>query len=519
MSRKLTMILVTFIVSSLVIGLIGYGVTQLTIETFQTLFGVATGALVLYILIAAYAILMIQVSPRHGDEAKITWIIIILVIPVFGLMFYALFGAKYKAASKAKLRRFQYDSYANFETKLLPPVATLSEGKYAKIPDYIRSLTGRPVYDRTSIKFYNDGVEYMNAMIKGIDSAKEHINMEFYIWEDSEFATNLKRALLDASRRGVKIRILVDGLGVMKLSNAYIKELKNSGIRFEIFHKIRFFLFTPNDNFRTHRKICVIDGKVAFTGGINIGNEYIHKNPKYGYWGDCGIKVEGNAVKSLQLIFMENWTATTREKFDFKTGNWINIDSSHKEGMGYVQVVEDGPTTFEAVHKDILVKAIMMAKKRIWITTPYLVPTNDLMSALTVAARSGVDVRIITPGKPDKKSVFRVTRSFYEQLIDSGVKIYEFHKDGAPRFMHSKTYIIDDVMGAVGTSNIDLRSFRLNFEVMTYIYDGPVLEDINKYYEMILLESKRVDENYMIAHNIHKGKVITAVLRSLGPLM
>ncbi len=455
----------------------------------------------------------IVTSRRHGDEAKLTWILSLLLIPVGGVFLYIIYGRGYKKALFLAEAKEKNVLITNEEGRDSLHELNLTNASDA-LARFAFGTFGRPVYANTKATFLEDGVAFMNKLIEELKSAESFIHMEYFIWHDSEFNDALMDVIIERAKKGVKVRIIVDGLGVMKLSKHVIRQYRDAGVEFHIYSPVRSFASTSM-NFRTHRKITVIDGKIGFTGGLNIGNEYIHKTKKFGYWADTAVHVVGEAVRSLNLIFIQDWNNFTKK-------NLNPTDFLHEESInatGGVQFVEDGPLTIEPQSKDLFLKMVMLARRKIWITTPYLVLPTDLFTALAAAARSGVDVRIITPGLPDKAAVWRVTRSYYKDLINAGVKIYEYGHNGEPKFIHAKMNLVDDEIATVGTCNWDLRSFKLQYENTCINYNNSVVGDVRDYMIDAMKSSQAVTTEYIKNNKICKVRITTGLLRLFAPLM
>lgn len=315
---------------------------------------------------------------------------------------------------------------------------------------------------------------------------------------------------------GVDVRIIYDGFGCLTtLPNNYPQILKEKGIKSVIFQKFRPFVNVVQNN-RDHRKLCIIDGYTGFTGGINLADEYINYKERFGYWKDTAVMLQGEAVANMTVMFLSMWSVLTREKAYPDYGRYMphTYHPEPFEGKGYVQPFCDSPLDNEVIGENVYLNIISQAKKYVYICTPYLIVDNEMITALCLAAQRGVDVRITTPGIPDKKMVFLLTQSYYSQLIKNGVKIYEF----SPGFLHAKSFVCDDQVAVVGTINLDYRSLYLHFEDGVWICNNDVVEDIYKDYTDTLKQCVPVSldfcENRSIA--VRMGQ---SILRLFAPLL
>ena len=316
---------------------------------------------------------------------------------------------------------------------------------------YLWNTVGAPVYDNTRVEYYAEAVDAFEDMKKELEKAEKYIFMEYFIVEDASSFRELQEILIRKKQQGVEVRMLYDDIGSVGYVNmSFAGRLNLAGIRCLPFNPalpvLNLFL-----NHRDHRKITVIDGKVGFTGGYNLADAYFDRARPYGKWKDTGLKLEGEAVKSLTALFLQMWHITTRDKEDF--GKYLDIMHS-VEAQGYVQPFGDNPLGAERTAKNVYMNMISQATESVYIMTPYLIISDEMCSALRLAAKRGVDVRIITPGIPDKKTVYAVTRSYYAGLVGQGVRIFEY----TPGFCHGKMCICDGKIASVGTSNLDYRS-------------------------------------------------------------
>ena len=327
-----------------------------------------------------------------------------------------------------------------------------------------------------------------------------------------EIGNQIKDILIERANDGVKIRFLYDAVGAWQLSKDYINDLKNAGVEVVAFGPVKIPVLNNKFNFRNHRKIIVIDGSIGFVGGLNIGDEYLGKNPHFGFWRDTHLFVRGEAVRTLQLIFLQDWYYMTND--DFLTPGYLSPDPLENANDGGVQMIAGGPDNELSVLKNIFFSMITSAKKSVWVASPYFVPDEDIFSALKIAALSGVDVRLLVPHKPDKRIVFHASRSYFPDLLEAGARIFEYQKG----FMHSKIVIVDEEMASIGTSNMDMRSFHLNFEVNAFLYKTESTSSIVKEYLHDLEESEELQlEEFQKRHLGYR--VLESTSRLMSPLL
>ncbi len=448
-------------------------------------------------------------------ESKIAWAIFVLFVPVIGFLFFVILGIEYNRFKK-------FDPKVNVD-KVIDKVLKedTEEAKKFKekiddrksLVDLLENIGNYPLSLHTKTEILTNGPAKFERLKEELKKAKNFIHLEYFIIKEGTLLDEITEILKERANNGVKVKILYDDFGCVDLSNHYLKDLHKCGIETACFNKIDFRLFRPSVNYRNHRKIVVIDNKIAFTGGINIGDEYIHKDKYYGFWRDTHIMVEGNAARELNTIFIRDWYHTTSKLLlEPMYTEYHPIKNKHSG----VQVVADGPDTEIELIKDAFFKMITLAKKRIWLTTPYLIPNSELIIALRIAAASGIDVRILVPGKHDKgkKMIYRATEAYFSELLEVGVKIYKY----SDLFMHSKILIIDDDIASIGTVNFDYRSFGLHFEDTVILYEDPSIKKLVKDFEDDLLVSKPVVLEEWKRRK-HMRKLVESLVRIFSPLL
>lgn len=419
------------------------------------------------------AVMVIWLIRKYDNPAyKIPWIVLILLFPIFGGLFYLFWGNT--PFNHARARHRQHLQHPDFKGA---PVSPASQELSAVLPRhtrgarYIENESAMPVWGDTVTTYYPIGEKQFSAMCEALESAEHFIFMEYFIIEPGKMWDTLLDILIRKVKAGCEVRVLYDDAGCIgTLPHGYDRYLCSLGIR-----AVRFNRFIPTLNTylnnRDHRKICVVDGNIGFMGGINLADEYINERVRFGHWKDTGVRLIGPGVANMTEMFLQMWEYTTKERVPDRT---VYMPSVVRSGDGYVQPFYDSPLDDRNVGENVFMHIITRAQRYVYIATPYLILDNEMITALTVAAQSGVDVRIITPGIPDKKLVYLVTRSYYQQLYRAGVKIYEYR----PGFLHAKMIVSDDDVAVVGTMNMDFRSFFLHFECGTVLYGGETIAEI-----------------------------------------
>lgn len=353
-----------------------------------------------------------------------------------------------------------------------------------RLRDWLRQVPRAPITRRNRVDVLTNADVTYEAILEEIGKAQDHIHFEFYTIRDDAIGRKFQEALIAKAKAGVTVRVIYDGVGSHTLSKSYITSLKRAGIAVEPFLKPLIAFFDKRLNYRNHRKIVVVDGLVGFVGGINIGNEYVGGDPKLGFWRDTHIMLHGDAVYDLQRTFLTDWFFVSGESLGEK-----RYYPAHSEGEpSFVQVISSGPDARWDAIQEMYFAGLIAAKKRIWITTPYYIPDPSITMALKSAAIGGVDVRVILPYKADSVIVQYASKSYLQELLQVGVRVYLYRKG----FIHAKVIIVDDIMATVGTANMDMRSFYSNFELNAVMFDRRVISRLESDYEMDLAECTEV---------------------------
>lgn len=422
-----------------------------------------------YFIIASVAVVLLE---NKNPVRTVAWVLLLLFLPYFGLLLYIVFGRSFKRQSRLsrKMHTQLINQTQNARNQLAPINDTLLEN-YQPLIKLLQRTAGTPLSTNHSVDIYTDGKTLLADMLKDIEQAKHHIHAEYYIIESDETGDAFKNALIKKAQEGVKVRLIYDDLGSWYLKRSAIREMKKAGIRLFSFFKIRFPYFTTKLNYRNHRKIVIIDGKVGYLGGFNIADRYT-KGLDWGVWRDTHIRVQGNSVISLQNIFRADWSYMTKKVF--KSDAYFPVSSTPNNY--FMQIVGSGPDIDWQTIMQGYLHAIMHAKKYIYIQTPYFLPNESIANAIEMAALRGVDVRLMIPFRSDERIAFEASISYMENILKSGVKVLQYHKG----FIHSKTMVIDGELSVVGTANMDLRSFEQNFEVNAFIYNTQKAQELTK---------------------------------------
>lgn len=467
--------------------------------------------LTLSLMIIGFSIFL---ENRHPIQT-ITWIIVFGGFPIIGFIFYFLFGRNFR-----KERKFQKKYFLDKHDFLKSPDDAKYdirkkrgvETRHRKLFSFIEKLGNSPMSFATKTTILTNGKETYSTILKELMTAKHHIHLEYYIVRDDDIGGALKDVLIQKANEGVRVRFLYDAVGCWSLARSYIDELKHGGVEIVPFGPIKFPFLKSTFNFRNHRKILIIDGSVGFIGGLNIGDEYLGLNKNFGFWRDTHLMVEGEAVRTLQLIFLQDWYYSTNRSF--LTDDYLCTSQSLQPDLGGVQMIAGGPDNRRTVIKDLFFTMITSAEKSIWIASPYFIPDDDIFQALKVAALSGLDVRLLVPKNPDKRIVFHASMTYFSELLEAGVRVFQYDTG----FMHSKIVIVDGELASIGSSNIDMRSFHLNFEVNAFLYHTEstqtLVEDFLK--DLEVSHELRFD----VFSNRHLGlKVLESTCRLLSPLL
>ena len=482
---------------------------------FQAYFVVFYG----FSILLSIAVVIWVINKHIHPEYKLVWVIPILLFPIFGGLFYLLI-AQNRISRNARRKMGHLLELSN---EVLPKNEDIIKDLVDHNPDaanqmrYIKDFGNYPPYKRTKTRYLATGEEKFEKLMEELKKAEKFIFLEYFIIAEGKLWAEILEVLKQKVKEGVDVRMIYDDVGCMlTLPKNYHLILEAMGIKTCVFNPVIPVISSLHNN-RDHRKIAVIDGRAAFTGGVNIGDEYINEYEKHGHWKDSAILIEGEGVWSFTVMFLSLWDYLRDEVEDFLSFRKEHTKEELKElenEPGIVQPFFDSPLDGETVGENVYLNLITKAKKSIYITTPYLILDHGMLTALTSAAKSGLDVRVITPHIPDKWYVHKVTRSYYGVLINSGVKIYEY----TPGFIHSKTFLVDQEYGVVGTINMDYRSLYLHFECGVWMHEVASLEDMKTDFFDTLNKCHRI--NFQDVSGASWPRVLgRSVLRLFAPWM
>lgn len=455
---------------------------------FTSLYNIAwhsTGLYVLSMFLGIITVIVI-INRRSNPDHKIAWIVFILLFPVFGITVFLLWGGgriipiikKRMRICEARYLRYLKDDYSIREKLKYYDLIHSRQG------DYLTGESGYPLYDNTSTEYLSPGEKFFPRLLQELEAAEKYIYIEFFILAEGYMWDRIHEILVRKADEGVEVKIIFDDFGSLKRqSKSFASRLEAEGIEVTSFNPINPIMNIFMNN-RNHRKIIVIDGKTAITGGINIGDEYINKIERFGYWLDCAVILKGNAVTSFLAMFCCMWEFSTHKRIPIKR----HIVESDVMDDGFVIPYCDDPLTEKNPAEGLYMQILNTAQRYVYIMTPYLIIDNNMKSALKMAAKSGVSIKIITPCVPDKKYVHHVTQYNYLELLEAGIKIYEY----TPGFIHSKVFISDDKVATVGTVNMDYRSFVFHFECGVWICDNSTVLDIRDDFNSILQSCREI---------------------------
>lgn len=472
---------------------------------------------IILILNIVLAIMVIFLE-RKDPSATWAWTLVLFFLPLAGFILYLLLG---RPMRKKHLFRWEGQKDIGIDKLISYQIEALEEnsldfrfdevGKYKSLIHMNLKTSDSVLTQDNDVQLYDDGAKKFEDLLEDIESAKDHIHVQYYIFKLDNLGKRIYTALLKKAQQGVKVRILYDEMGSRGLRKRHFKSLLKLGGEIEVFFPSIFPLINPRLNFRNHRKIVIIDGRIGYIGGFNVGDEYLGLNKKFGYWRDTHLRIEGSSVHPLQTRFLLDWNQASDNNIIYSERYFPAIP---KKGDIAVQIVSSGPDTEFPAIKNGYLKLLMSAKRYIYIQTPYFIPDNSFLNAIEIAALSGIDVRIMIPNKPDHMFVYWATYSYVGQLLRAGAKIFIYEKG----FIHAKSIVIDDEASTVGTANIDVRSFSLNFEVNAFIYDRTLSHQLAEIFEKDIFDCTELTlEKYENRPGIIKFK--ESISRLLTPIL
>ena len=443
--------------------------------------------------VLAFTVIFLE---RRNASSTWAWLMVLFFIPIVGFILYLIFGRKLN-----NQRIFTWDTISKLGVRkeVEAQLRAIEEGEFAFKQEalmqyqdlyYMHLKNNDAIYTQDNdVEIFTDGKEKFTALIKDLQQATDHIHLLYYIIRHDQLGKRIADVLIQKAKEGVDVRFLYDAMGSRLLSKRYIRRLRSAGVHVDAFFPAKLPLINFKLNFRNHRKLAIIDGKIGYIGGFNIGDEYLGKNHKFGYWRDTHLRIYGNAVRNLQTRFILDWNQASRNDILYEDRYYVGAPA----GEVGVQIVSSGPDSDWEQIKYGYIKMILSAKEFIYIQTPYFIPDDSLMDALRIAALSGVRIKIMIPNKPDHPFVYWATLSYSGELLHAGAEIY-IYQNG---FLHAKTIIVDGKISSVGTANIDVRSFRLNFEVNAFLYDKDIARKlVDEFQHDISLSTQMTDKLY-----------------------
>ena len=456
------------------------------------------------------------ISRRDKEAYKLTWVFTILIFPVFGGLMYLFFRCQTRSKKlRQTMKKIEETVRSGYE--LSPSAYTKAieaTPDHARQIEYIERYSNGPIFENTITEYLSPGEKFLDSLLPELEKAERYIFIETFIIQEGIMWDSILEILKKKAAAGVDVRIIYDDMGCfLRIPKSFPKDLQKFGIQCFTFNQF-IPVLTAVQNYRDHRKIIVIDGKVAFTGGLNIADEYINKTHPFGHWKDSGIRIEGEAAWSFTLIFLQMWLLTGHKESDFsKYYPWNDVSCPIQKTDSFVQPYADTPLDDENVSDHIYMQLINKAKKYLYIMTPYLIVDNSMVSALCTAAKSGVDIRIMTPYHWDKRVVHFMTRSYYREFLKAGIQIYEYK----PGFIHSKTFVSDDEVATIGTANMDFRSLYLQFECGAWLYKAEAVNELRDDFLNTLPLCKKIRAEDCRSNALIR--FIQDVLRLFAPLM
>ncbi|MFL0353526.1 cardiolipin synthase [Xanthomarina sp. GH4-25] len=458
-----------------------------------------------YILILeiVYVVILMLVSYRviidtQNTTKALAYLLLVFFVPIVGMIIYFSFGVNYRIRKMYDKKLMTNEGLQqNLEKELISySKSVLKDGDESvkenkKLVNLVLKENLSPLTDGNKVKLFLNGEEKFPEVLKCLAQAKEHIHIEYYIFSDDNIGIQIIDLLLEKVAQGVKVRFIYDDFGSRSIRKKQVKRMKDGGVNVFPFYKIKLIAFANRINYRNHRKIIVIDGHTSFVGGVNVSDRYINSEPNKNqvYWRDTHLKIIGPATWYLQYLFLCDWNFCAQDQISINNKLFPDYESFSTNEDKHVQITASGPDSDVPTIKFALLQAINLAQEEILITTPYFIPSNSIKDAILISAKSGVKVKLIVPDKSDSKLVNAAACSYYSDLLKSGVEIYRYTKG----FVHAKTLVIDNEIAIVGTANMDVRSFDLNFEVNAIVYDVEIANQLRTAFYNDIQDTKKID--------------------------
>lgn len=467
----------------------------------------------LLFIVVAFIMCLFIIWRDDNPAYKIAWIMVICLFPILGVTMYVFFGNK-RPSRPLKRKIEPMEKLHRGDLVQTDEIAKITGGRLLDTCRYVSVHGPYPAWNDTKNRYYPLADYAYPELLEDLEQAKHFIFMEYFIISDGGMWQSIFEVLKRKAAEGVDVRLIYDDFGSLPtMPKGFVKELRDAGIKVLAFNPMKPIVSLVYNN-RDHRKITVIDGYIGYTGGFNLADEYINEEERFGHWKDSGLRLEGEAVWNFTVMFLTMWNAFVPTEASFEAfGPRVYHPEPFEGDGGIVQPYSDSPLDDENVGENVYLEIINQAQDYVYIFTPYLVIDNEMQTALTMAAKRGVDVRIVTPGIPDKKMVFRLTRSYYKALLKAGVRIYEYE----PGFLHAKSFLSDDRVGVVGTINMDYRSLFLHFECATLLIHCKSLETLKKDCMDTFAQSREIGQD--CCKQSFFGLLFDGMLRALSPLL
>lgn len=464
-------------------------------------------------------VIMLIFFERRDPKTVWTWLLVLYFVPIAGVILYLLLGQNMHKSKMFRVK--EIEDKLNYrirkqEETIFRNEFFISDNLLQEYSDLVlyNLESGQGMYSEDNdITIYIDGNAKFDALIEEIDKAESYIHIQYYIIKNDILFSKIVKHLIKKVKEGVEVRVLYDGMGGRFVKKSYWKELRKQGIQTAEFFPALLGRFQLRMNYRNHRKIVVIDGKTAFVGGFNIGKEYIGLDPKFGYWRDTHLKIEGSAASQLHIRFLLDWNYAAKEDL-FMNEKYVDVEFKEAPGNKGMQIVSSGPDSKYQNIRNNYLRLISKAKENIYIQSPYFIPDEAVMDALKVAAMSGIDVRLMIPCKPDHPFVYWATYSFVGDLLETGVKCYTYDNG----FLHAKGMMVDGLVSSYGTANMDMRSFYLNFEVNAVIYSSEATKQLEEIFLKDLNNSTEITK-YDYSQRSLIIRIKEQISRLLAPLL
>jgi cardiolipin synthase len=475
---------------------------------------------IFYLLALSLVCLRIIYDTRSTTKT-LAYLLFAVFVPVFGMIFYFFFGINYRHRKMYSKKLFFNDDLASkFNQELLnysqqtfrendAAILSNKELAFMLLKDSMSPLTAK-----NSLKLLVNGENKFPEVLNAIKNAKNHIHIEYYIYEDDEVGNAIAEALIEKAKEGVIVRFIYDDFGSRSIRKKLVPRLKENGVDAFPFLKVHFMLFANRLNYRNHRKIIVIDGTTSFVGGINVSDRYINKDNTALYWRDTHLRIDGPGTQYLQYLFLCDWNFCASETLQPNRHFFPKTSPLKAEDNKIVQIAASGPDSESPTILFSILQAINLATSEILITSPYFIPGESLLDALTISALSGISVKLLVPGKSDSVLVNSAARSYYNDLLKAGVEIYQYEKG----FVHAKTMVTDNKIAMIGTANMDFRSFDLNFEVNAIVYDTGIATELSEVFYNDLKDAAKIDAVLWSARPWYK-QLLEKAARLLSPLL